>query len=367
MTQPVTAVSGRKEVSDGNARALRFPSLNGYLLESLYMLFENRLGWEIYRPIGTEWYSEGYWLVFDAMDTAEQYLGLRHGEALKAKQAANPLGDDPWKNAGYEQVGEGLYEVPSMEFAPRRYRAITLEAAKATKWDYVLSSTPDHFPRIERFRREYCPTAKHLWQSGNPWSAPEGAKNILNSTAVPMPPELNTVYYHQEFDATNRFIPDPTCRRDTVANLLHYGDLSRFDHVAEIMPEMRFLAHGAGNRDRSIPEHIFRDTLRHEVGFLWHAKRDDGFGFNIHTAAACGKPLICNASALAHQKAGPLLIPGETAINLDALTDEEVAREVRRMRDDYPAVSARVRKRFEEVVDFEDDFRRIKEWLSRAT
>lgn len=338
-----------------------------FLMESLAMLFEDRLGWEMFRPIGVDWYTEGYWMVYDAMATAEQYLAFNHGNALMAWQREHPEGDDPWKNFGLVNKGSGFYEVPCMEFHPRVQHCITLESAKATKWDYILSSTPEHFHRYERFRREHCPTAIHLWQSGNPWSPPDCARNILNSTAVRMPEHLNTVYYSQEFDHKKRFYPDTNCRTDTVANLLHYGDLARFNATEPTMPEMRFLAHGAGNRDKSVPEHIFEETLRHEISFLWHAKRDEGYGYNLHCAAACGKPLICNASALAHQKAGGLLIPGETAINLDALTDEEVAREIRRMRDDYPAVSARVRKRFGEVVNFDEDFERIKLWLERAT
>lgn len=31
------------------------------LFESLAILFEDRLGWELYRPIGMEWFDEGYW------------------------------------------------------------------------------------------------------------------------------------------------------------------------------------------------------------------------------------------------------------------------------------------------------------------
>lgn len=346
---------------------------HGYLLESLYMLFEDRLGWELYRPIGTEWYTEGYWLVFDAMDTAEQYLGLHHGEALKAKQDANPLGDDPWKNAGLEQVDDGLYEVPSLEFAPRRYRAVTLACAKEMKFDFVLSSTPDHFPRTERFRQEFQPQAKHIWQCGNPWSCPPGARNILNSTTSPMPPWVNEVRYHQEFDSKTRFVPPkitslgtwPSVLIKTVANLLHYGDLKRFREVKELMPEFRFLAHGAGNADKSIPEHVFAHTLRTEIGFLWHAKRDDGYGYNLHTAAACGKPIICNASALRNQKAGPLLT-AYGCLNLDVESNDGIARGIREIAARYPVISERIRKRFEEVCNFDAEFPAIQKFLERC-
>ena len=32
------------------------------LWESLRLVFEERFGWELYRPIGMDWFIEGYWL-----------------------------------------------------------------------------------------------------------------------------------------------------------------------------------------------------------------------------------------------------------------------------------------------------------------
>ncbi len=338
-----------------------------FLFESLGILFEDRLGWDLFRPIGTDWYTEGYWAIFDAMATAEQFLGLRIGEALAAHHAANPDGDDPFKNAGAAEIGAGLYEIPCLEFAPRRQKAITLAAAKDTKWDFILSSTPQHFDCYERFRKSFCPSAKHIFQVGNPWQAPQGARNILNSTTVPMPSEINTVSYHQEF-SLERFHPEPKGRRDTVASLLHYGDLARFYEVEPmLMEDFTFLAHGAGNRDRSVPESIFERYLREEIGFLWHSKRDDGYGFNLHTAAACGKPIITCATALAHQRAGPLLVTGETCLNLDTMTNNDIAANLIRWKRDYEFHSEAVVKRFHEIVDFDAEFLEIQKFLERCT
>jgi hypothetical protein len=49
---------------------------HGSLLRSLVMLFEDRLGMELYRPIGLQWLHRGYWAISNLKGTAKQFLDL---------------------------------------------------------------------------------------------------------------------------------------------------------------------------------------------------------------------------------------------------------------------------------------------------
>lgn len=40
------------------------------LLRATNMLFQDRLGLSVFRPIGMEWFTEGFWAVNDQEDTA---------------------------------------------------------------------------------------------------------------------------------------------------------------------------------------------------------------------------------------------------------------------------------------------------------
>jgi len=59
---------------------------HGDLFYSLQLLFEKRLKAELYRPVGIEWWKEGFWNVFNHPATAQQYLDFNSsGEENKKK------------------------------------------------------------------------------------------------------------------------------------------------------------------------------------------------------------------------------------------------------------------------------------------
>lgn len=76
------------------------------LYESLRILFEDRLGWELYRPIGTEWYTEGYWDVYNHPDTVTQYLGLQIGAEFQKKEITEHM---TWMNRDNDGGNDGIY------------------------------------------------------------------------------------------------------------------------------------------------------------------------------------------------------------------------------------------------------------------
>ncbi len=334
------------------------------LYNSLLTLFEQRLGWEVYRPIGTEWHTAGYWAVYDHPATAAQYLNVGAAEPLDFD--GNPItdkqGDAAWLNrdaTGSEETG--LYKIG-------KHKAMTFKRATETKWDAVLSSMPQHFPRYEKFVREFCPTAKHIFQQGNMWAVPQGVRNHLNSTGVAPLPGSNHVRYHPEFDLTE-YARGSCANRRTVVNLCHYHQphyQQEFYELERIMTPLgwTFKNHGAGNRDGA-SDNVAR-TIR-DAGFVWHNKGGgEGYGFNAHCAAAIGRPLISHRSIYNGMTIQSLMtVDGSTYINLDdrSLTHVAIGLENIVHQGLHPVACNDTASNFRAIVDFDAEARQIKAFL----
>ena len=108
------------------------------LLYSLQLLFENRLGHELYRCVGLDWYKEGYWHVFPHPDTAGQFLGLDQPSNKPRDIHGNELPPGARCNENYTVEGETYLVVD-----PKRgviQKAIELETFKKMKFDILISS-----------------------------------------------------------------------------------------------------------------------------------------------------------------------------------------------------------------------------------
>ncbi|MEK6881264.1 MAG: hypothetical protein AABY22_16705, partial [Nanoarchaeota archaeon] len=134
---------------------------HGDLYYSFQLLFEKRLGWELYRPIGTDWQSEGFWKIADPYgdnsDTIMQFLGISPG--WKPKDQTPPLNDVSYKEGDVYQ----LFEYPH----GTRHKAITLETFKEMDIDIVIASIPAHFAPFQRLIDLYKPKAKLICHFGN--------------------------------------------------------------------------------------------------------------------------------------------------------------------------------------------------------
>lgn len=343
-----------------------------HLYESLQILFEDRLGWELYRSIGLDWYHQGYWNVYPALGTAEQYLGFHIGEAFKEMQARQPDGGHTFKNPKILNIDvssdlEGLYSIGSSSFLDRRYRGVTLERFKRMKFDILVSSMPQHIGPFNELIRKYQPQAKHVFQIGNNWTMDFPVKNILTSSKmVRVPPGKNGCFYHQEFNL-DLFKPTPGTPK-SVYNLMHYiQNMGDFEELERLLPDFTFKCYGAGNREGSCGPDI-NDIARkyQDMGFLFHVKREgDGYGFNTHHAAACGRPIITRCSNFNGMTSAPLLLDGITCVDLDRHSLPEAAQMIRRMADNYSFYSQKVYQNFKRIVNFDSEFEKIKAFLGR--
>jgi hypothetical protein len=163
------------------------------LLRSLVMLFEDRLGMNLYRPIGMEWWSEGFWGINDQSDTANQFLSIN----------SQPIDNTPPLNAARPNV-PGLYTVRDPG-GGSHHIACTLEYFKKHKFDYIVASIPAHVPLFKKLIAEHQPDAKLIIQQGNNWNIEYPGENILASRSPQIyDGQSNVIYYHQEFDTKHR-------------------------------------------------------------------------------------------------------------------------------------------------------------------
>lgn len=323
------------------------------LHESLRLLFCNRLKGEVYRPIGLEWFHEGFWKLHGTpnphQETVDQYLKIYPG-------------------ASSDSLGNGLWKFKRLNFWPYSHQlGIELEAAKAMDFDILIATIPEHFYAFTEFQKRYCPKAKVIFQSGNMWPIPEGVKNLLNSTAVPIPEGVNGIHYHPEF-SFKWIYPgtDPTPK--SVVSLQHFHpEVSRqkFFNLERRLQGWRFTEYGAGNRNGSVSNPVDEGAVYEDNAFLWHVKPcGEGYGFIAHKALATGRPIVCNYNLLKDCTLGQCLELGKTCIDVD-LPEEDLARQLEDAQSSYPTWADTSRKKFLEVVNFDREFETIKLFLNR--
>lgn len=337
------------------------------LYESLCLLFEERLGCQLYRPIGLDWYTEGWWKLAPRLDVAQQYLCLdeQAADEFRKLQILEPYDGHTFRNVNVSLEEPGIYRVGSQVYPDRRYRAIEFNEFKETRFDIIISSLYDHYELYEQLIQLYQPRAKHIWQAGNNWPTPPGLRNILNSTkTICIPADVNSVYYHPEF-SLELFKPTP-CETSSIFNMMHFmQEPELFQALNSLLPELSFYSYGAKNQDGIIGPDIQKIAecfLRH--GLLWHVKHEgDGYGFNLHHAAAAGKPIITRCSSFTGMTAESLLTDQETCIDLDQYTLPELVLRLRMFTARYEYYSENIISRFRDLVDFNREELAIRKFI----
>lgn len=329
------------------------------LYHSLQMLFEDRLGWELYRPIGTDWYEQGFWKVYDHPATVNQFLGLHQGTEHPTDVHGQPLPEDACVNKHYVEE-DGIYYITDTSHNST-HRAITLDKFSSLEFDVVLSSIPQHIPLFNRLIAERQPTAKHVFQVGNAWGHQPGVNNILASTApFPVPPDINVCFYHQEFDLEIfRYRPVEELRR--INSYVHY--MKRPDLMQQVLLTLGWegTSYGAGF-PTSLPGVDPVSQAMINSSFTWHYKPEgDGYGHVLFSTYACGRPAIIDVNHYRGKLAEKLLVPGVTCINLSGQDLLGLVNTIRST--SLHQMSEAAYHRFKEVVDFNEDERQVRLFL----
>ena len=323
------------------------------LFETLHTLFHKRMGANLYRPIGLDWYSGGYWHLHATPsphpDTVNQYLRVYSPPDT--------------------ELSPGIWKIPRCTFWPTSYhQGIELAVAKETKWDLMIASIPEHFYAYSRFAREYCPTAKVVFQQGNMWNIPSGVTHVLNSTTMPLPKGVQGVSYHPEFHY-EWLEPDRTPEPRTVCTIQAFHpqpSKAVFFEVEKLLADWQFFEYGAANKHASISDPKQEALIISMNSIIWHWKPcGEGYGFVLHRAFAAGRPVFCNYAGLKHCSVGLVLEEGVNCVELMGKSPQQISEDLVRVQAEYPKWSQAMRQKFLEVVDWEKEYLEIKAFVEK--
>ena len=253
----------------------------------------NRLGADLYRPKGMEWFEGTMWHIATNQATAEQYLG-----------------PDTYKD----------------------FAGVSLEEAQDTKWDAIIVS---HFANLQPWQAFFgrCqPDTPVILQVGNNWNYNldcfRNADYVLNSTSTQWPNAKQHVRYHPEFKVSTGVEKKP----NSVYSLCHYPtDEARrlFDALAEELPEWTFDFYGCGTQLGQLPDRERVERYAQRYGFLFQFKPGgDGYGFNIHRSWAHNTPVIMDYNHYADKMAAMCMVDRISSFDL-SLGVKELSRQLR--------------------------------------
>ncbi len=337
------------------------------LLNSLIMLFEGRMGGQVYRPIGMEWADKGFWHIYPHPDTQRQYLSLDQGY--------RPADGTPPVNLVQEVVNFDAGE-------PTLYLCRDIESDRVNKAiDFatfcqmdIVASVPQHVEPFKKLIREYMPNAKLIFQIGNAWTVEAAqAPNIMASALInDVPADVNFVQYHQEFDLDVFKNNGPGFERERIASFInvHHDmpDYELFLKLEKLMPGWAWRSFGGQGRDGSVDGSARLAKAMRDARFIWHVKAGgDGYGHVLFNAAAMGRPVIVKRSYYAGKLGEKLLIDGVTCINIDGKEPDQIIAEIERYNEPeaYANMCRNVYANFKAQVDFDADFEQIKTFIDR--
>lgn len=353
------------------------------LLYSLQLLFEDRLGLDLYIPIGREWWETGIWQFgkgYGDDRLARQYLDLNGAELILGLDEAQPARD--------AVPGDGHYVLrDKAEYPDRDIRCVTQAQYKELgDWAYVVATVPDNAPGFAALAK--ASGAKFVYQVGNhnqyiDWSLDP---LVLSSSEAPIQGRGVTV--HQEFEKDTVFRyrdPSPLYEIDydrdphgidaavkatgSFVNCFNRipPELAYWRAAREALPDFKFLMHGSDGDDGKVgPCPVLADVIA-GLGFGWHDKpQGDGFGHVIHYLASVGRPIVGRKANYNGLFAGPLWEDGITCVDTGARTPQETAQELSNISVDperHERMCRAIRERVDNLCDFDAEEQQIRALL----
>lgn len=345
---------------------------HGSLFYSFHLLFEKRFGWELYHPIGLEWFENGFWSIAEPygnnMDTVRQFLQIT--PEYQPADGTVPL------NTVISEKSTDFYRIYDHAHDYKR-KAMTFHQFCRQRFDIVISSIPRHWETWGGLRKHalYKQFA-HVNHMGNMFDEvhqymKEGiVENLLASTSrFPVPESVNEVFYHQEIDL-NAFSfapPQKTNKITSFVNLLPAHE--KYREAEARLHEFEFRAYGASTPDGVI--HTITDMAKEmkKAMFAWHVKpHGDGFGHVLYDWALTGRPIITDFSDYRGKLGEELLVDKQTAINIENRGMEEVAELVRKYSDSgwYKEMAVNMNNRVWQVLKYKDEEKEIRKFLGIA-
>jgi hypothetical protein len=327
---------------------------------SMKLLFEDRLKWELYRPIGMDWYNKGYYRLYGHLCMKDPYGWLAH----------RYLEDTVY---GYDKSTRMAYGVETRKGCDLFpwFKCLTLEQAKDTQFDYIICGIKDNERYLKRFRDEFCPNAKLIRHVGNAGDIVDFDiyHNVMSSDKQLFPYYQckNKILYHQEFPLSLYAYTKPSYNHHIYSfinaiyeNALANNQIGIWREYEHELLEYALRAYGAFSEDGKIYKR--RDLVRtmQESSFFWQYKWGDGFGHVIYNAGALGRPILTAPDCYAGKLGEELLVDGETCL-IDNGDRNDMFRRIRHYsrEDRLETMCINMRERFENTVNFDVEFRDV--------
>ena len=333
------------------------------LYHSLHLLFEERFGWELYHPIGFDWFHAGYWKIAEpygnAMDTVGQFL-----DPANCSQDI----EEAWPPGFEFNMEGGLYRT----FEPiHQYerKGIAFDQFKSIKFDVIVSSFDRHDRPYEQLRNEFQPNAVVVAQMGNV-NQRTHLPFVMHTTPFAPSSNQTTVMYHQEIDPNiyKYILPNPSTKNIySMVNLLPRPEI--YNSFKARLPEVNFRAYGASCPDGALHGCAGVAEKMQESNIGWHIKPQDGFG---HTAMGwfhSGRPVVTTMSDVVSYGADAprLFEPDVTCINVESANPDEICCKINQWLE--PEVNLRLaenaRKRFMEVVNYDEEEQALRAFFAK--
>lgn len=324
---------------------------HGGLYHALHLMFVERLGWELYRPVGLRWAKEGVWQYSKNPDTIKQYLD----------PAKHELRDD-----GYYYWYDKSEEID--------HKCLTFEQFLEKDIDLIIGSVCQHELSFRYLKEKYKPSAVYarlLGNSGEPIDF-SISRNIIDTTNLyEAPPNCNRVVWRQEFpDYLFYYEPPETPKR--IRSYLNCFNESPYYTTwlkyKEKMPDFEWRMHGLNGDDGFItPVSALAESMR-STGFIWHIKHHgEGYGHIVHNAFAVGRPLITVKKYYKGKIAYPMMIDGETCIDLGGRGAEGNIERIKHFAEPerHEKMCENVRAMYEKHVDFDKEAEKMRVFLDK--
>jgi hypothetical protein len=352
------------------------------LLYSLQLLFEDRLGLDLYVPVGMGWWEEGYWqfgrvygddrlarqfLAIDANWTPARGVHFHHANdrAIKCDSPGCTSGDSDLQPGGWMTTIDHHHPL-------RPIRGVTLDQFRELgDWAFVVATVQDNQHGFHRLAGEAG--ARYVLQVGNTAQQVDWSLDPLALVSSEVPIEGRGVRYHQEFDSDGVFgyVNPRNCVPHLVSSFVNcFPSTDRWpvlERYREALHEFGFRVHGIDGPDGNVhPVEKIALTMG-ASGWGWHDKpQGDGFGHVIHNWAAIGRPLIGRAAHYRGRLAEGLWEDGVTCVDLDARDFDGNVRLIREISADpvrHGQMSMAIRARFDELVDYDREEQEIRALL----
>jgi hypothetical protein len=307
---------------------------------AIYALFEKRLGYKIYYPVGAGW---------------KQHF-IETPVFIKEIYGDHDLVDD-------------ILNVNIKHFDYKR-RYITFQQFRDMSFNIMLVGNGRSELRFYNLAKRYQPKTIFIRQIANLMETPKYSKNVLLATKTSMPEDIKFYRYHMETHPNYKHRPyEGNKIIKSFSNYLRFTKKAAiiWDEAKARLPEFKFFMHGNKTDDKWIRPHLLPEAMSNSM-FIWHTKMAGGGGFTCQEALASGKPLIVNKQyCKTHKTSAQDYL--EDMVNCVDISNKSLDRVIEIIRDwahpmHYEKKCKDVLRCYQKHFDFKKEAQQIRNWIS---